>query len=269
MLFKIGQALPFLWESKSKHRIHSPFVFQYLTQLLGKGFPHPPVYTELSQLAKEWKQNHTEIEVVDYGAKGNRQGVVRKQKVSSIFKRAVSNPHKLALIAHSSRYGGATKMLECGTSLGYSSVYFANFFNAYVGIEAAPSLAQHTRKTLAELGLTGRVEEVKIEEKLPGILSNLEGEDWVIYLDGNHTLFGLLHQLELLLPYLEKIKVVVVDDIRWSREMFEGWTLVRENKAFSISFDLFQMGILFNRQGVRKQHFPLFHKQILKLATSG
>lgn len=60
-----------------------------------------------------------------------------------------------------------------------------------------------------------------------------------------------------------KNTIFVLDDIRWSDNMFEAWNELRNMATYHLSMDLFRMGILVPRPGQVKEHFTIKLKNVL------
>ena len=53
------------------------------------------------------------------------------------------------------------------------------------------------------------------------------------------------------------IRLLVLDDIRWSNSMLSAWNALKGNKKYHISMDFFRMGILIKRPQQEKEDFML------------
>jgi hypothetical protein len=51
--------------------------------------------------------------------------------------------------------------------------------------------------------------------------------------------------------------VFVFDDIHWSPEMTEAWSLIAADKRVTMSIDLFDLGIILFKNDFQKSHFRL------------
>ena len=61
-----------------------------------------------------------------------------------------------------------------------------------------------------------------IDQRLPEFLEGIDSIDFVI-IDANHTERALLMYVDLLKTKLSPHGVMVIDDIRWSAEMYRAW----------------------------------------------
>ena len=49
--------------------------------------------------------------------------------------------------------------------------------------------------------------------------------------------------------------MIIIDDIRWSKDMYLAWKQIIDDKRFNLTMDLFQLGIIAKMQGKEKEHF--------------
>jgi predicted O-methyltransferase YrrM len=78
---------------------------------------------------------------------------------------------------------------------------------------------------------------------------------FMIFIDGDHRFDPVMRYFNLILKYKRHDTVLIIDDIRWSAEMERAWQEIKMNPAVVITVDLFQMGLVFFREGVFKQDF--------------
>ena len=63
--------------------------------------------------------------------------------------------------------------------------------------------------------------------------------------------------LDLLAPTLHDETIVIIDDIRWSKDMLEYWKQFKEMERYHLTMDLFRMGIVMKRSHQQKEHFVI------------
>ena len=56
----------------------------------------------------------------------------------------------------------------------------------------------------------------------------------------------------------------LIDDIRWSDEMFEEWKKVELNKSVSLSLDFFQMSFISFEKKFQKEKFKIFNVKSIR-----
>ena len=53
------------------------------------------------------------------------------------------------------------------------------------------------------------------------------------------------------------LRVMVIDDIRWSRNMYRGWKALQAQKSVGMSMEFMNQGLLFFSHSIQKQHYIL------------
>jgi predicted O-methyltransferase YrrM len=128
-----------------------------------------------------------------------------------------------ALLHGLARAIGATRVLEIGTAIGYSTVWLATALPAtglLVSLERDHARATTARAWLAEAALDDRVN-VMIGEA-DRYLHKLAGPFDLIFQDGDKTQYGPM--LEKLAPLLRPGGLLVTDNVLWDGEVVPGFT---------------------------------------------
>ncbi|PWA03876.1 O-methyltransferase [Flavobacterium psychrotolerans] len=255
MLFQIKSYLQFLWNSKNKHGVHSPFVFDLVT----KCFYDKKSKSEYSVLKKHRNsllKNKKTIDVTDFGA-GSRVFKSNTRQISQIAKTAGISPKRAKLLFRITNYFQPESILEIGTSLGLatSALALGNPKAKIITLEGCPETANHCQLQLQKFNFS-TVECMTTEfgsylktQVLQSTTYNL------IYFDGNHQKQATLDYFELLLPTIANDTAWIFDDIHWSPEMEEAWEIIKNHPKVTVTIDTFQWGIVFFRYEQEKEHF--------------
>lgn len=244
--------------SNTAHSIHSPFVFDFVTNVLNDTNLYYS-YKELNKLRKKLNTDSTEILFQDYGA-GSKVFQKEKRKVSDILKYGTSTEKFSQLYFRIINRYNLQNGVELGTSIGINSAYLASANSKFklFTIEACEDLLKFSGKLFNEL----KLENIKLvsgnfDDRLSEVISSLPYLDF-FFIDGNHTYDSTLRYFELGLQKVIESSVFIFDDIRWSEGMHEAWKKIIEHPSVKISIDLFSVGIVFFTSTVRqKQHFVL------------
>lgn len=227
------------------HGIHSPFVFDFIIQVL-RDDRFYYAYHEVEKLRALLLQDVTLIEIMDFGA--GSAGLSRsKRKVCDIAKWSLKPAKYGQLLFRMVNYYQPKVILELGTSLGVTTSYLAKgrTFATVHTLEGAPALASLAKRHFAHLGLTNiLVTEGNFDITLPSILGKTVSPDFV-FIDGNHKLEPTLRYFNWLLPFVHSGSIFVFDDIHWSLEMEQAWQTIQSHQAVTCSIDLFFVGIVF------------------------
>ena len=246
--------------AKTKHGIHSPFVFDLVTKVLEDKEIYPE-YEQVEKLRLELLANKMLTEVEDFGAGGEDSPTYQK-RISEIAAKAAKPAKWGKLLYRLCRYFEARDILEFGTSLGISTAYQA-FGAASAGegaqitsMEGSQNLAELARINMQQLGLKDMVEIVpgNFDDTLEEVLSGFDTLDFV-FIDGNHRKEPTLKYFEQLLPKAHNDTVFVFDDIHWSNDMSEAWEELKSHPDVRVTVDLFYLGLLFIRREQVEEHF--------------
>lgn len=243
--------------SQTKHDIHSPFVFDLLTNVIEDCTPFY-AYKEIETLRKELLESKEMIRVTDYGA-GSLFNNLPERKISDIARSASKSTKYGQLLFRIINHFQPQTLLELGTSLGISTLYQAkpSSKSKLITIEGCPETAQRAVYNFKKLG----AENIELlvgnfDELLPKALKDLGEVDYVFF-DGNHRKEATIRYFEQCLPFIHNNTLFVFDDIHWSEEMQEAWKYIQNSPQVTVTIDLFFLGLVFFRKEQKKQDFVL------------
>lgn len=257
----------FLLKSKNEHGVHSPFVFDLVTKCFYDKKKYPE-YEALKSYRKSLLNNHTTIEVTDFGA-GSRVFRSNQRKVSSIAKNAGISPKNAQLLFRIVHYFEPENILEIGTSLGLATaaLYLGNRSRSHatkiITLEGCPNTLNQCQLQFQKLNFD--IEKIEfINTEFSSYLKNFQPvpetsghNPQLIYFDGNHSKKATLAYFELLLHTVTNDSIWIFDDIHWSQDMEEAWELIKNHPKVTVTIDTFQWGIVFFRSEQAKEHFTI------------
>ena len=253
-MYEFFKYLQFLWRSKNKHAVHSPFVFKLITEGIKTRVP-----IELRQLLPEHYNyligQNRKIKVEDYGA-GSRVFKSEQRGIDQIAKVAGMNRKTQELMASVIGYFKPQRMLELGTSLGKGTVamHIGHPEGNITTVERCPNTLAEAVKGFEKFGF----ENITAVNALFTDFLNEDDQTWdFVYLDGGHTKDFTLFTFEQLLPKLHNDSLLLLDDIYWSKEMTEAWKQIKDHPKVTVTIDSFDWGWVFFRKEQPKQHFVL------------
>ncbi len=242
--------------AKSKYSIHSPFVFDLITE----GF-EKPVNSSHDKKIESYRnslQNDTSyIQITDFGA-GSKIFTSNKRKISDIAKYAGISSKKVKLLQQLISYFEPKSILEIGTSLGIgcASMSIAAPKAKIITLEGCPETAKKAQDYFIKYQLNNINSKVgEFSALLPDILKNHSFD--LIYFDGNHQKEATINYFKLSLQSLHNDSLLIFDDIHWSKEMEEAWDFITNHSNTKVSIDLFEFGLIFLRKEQVKQNFIL------------
>jgi predicted O-methyltransferase YrrM len=255
--------LKYLLLSKGKHGIHSPFVFDLLTNTIENDGEYY-AFEDLERLRNRLLNNHDIINVTDFGAGSSTRssGFViptYKRKISDIAQHSLQSPKYAKLLFRLVDRFQPKQMLELGTSLGLTTLYQAAPVphSKFITLEGCPVTASIAQEHFNKF----KQDKIKLvtgnfDETLPEALKSLDHLDYVLF-DGNHRYEPTLNYFNLCLKNAHEGSVFIFDDIHWSNEMEQAWEEIKNHPKVIVTLDLFKIGIVFFHTGQVKQHFRI------------
>ncbi len=240
------------------HGIHSPFVFDFVINVLNAR-SHPEVFRKIEKLRASLLKNNETIPVTDFGA-GSALDPHSERKISDIARHAAKPAKYGRLLYRLADHYQCREILELGTSLGLSTAYLASppLVMKITTLEGAELIAARAKQNLESLSLpTVQIITGNFDNTLALSLEKNPKPD-LVFFDGNHRKEPTLRYFRQCLSTADENSIFVFDDIHWSAEMEEAWQEICKTEAVTCSIDLFFVGIVFFRKDFReKQAFTI------------
>ena len=259
MLHILKSYIKFLYHSKNEHGVHSPFVFDLVTNCFYDKTKYPE-YSILKNYRNSLLSNKNTIEVTDFGA-GSRVFKSNTRQIAKIAQTAGISTKRAELLFRIIRYFQPNTILEIGTSLGLAtsavSLGSRNFETKIITLEGCPKTQEQAQIQFQASNLESKNIEF-INTEFSSYLKKLPASSFqLIYFDGNHSQKATLEYFELLLPTITNDSVWIFDDIHWSAEMENAWEIIKKHPKVKVTIDTFQWGIVFFRTEQEKEHFVI------------
>jgi len=251
----IGRYLNYLIKGKTKFYLHSPFVYDLMTNVIQDNRTYY-AYDEIRYLRTQLKKSKQIISVEDFGAGSKKMN--RKRKIKDIARLASISDKKGRLLFNLIKYYECKNILELGTSIGLGTAYLAKAnLNAKVTtIEGCKNTAAIAKTNFETLNINNINQITAVFEQ--GISEVVNETFDFIYFDGNHKKEPTLKYFEQLLATANETSIFVFDDINWSNGMWQAWQQIIKHTAVTVSIDLFFVGIVFFKKDQAKQNFKLY-----------
>lgn len=248
--------LIYFFTSDTKHQIHSPFVFEFVTKVLNARNPRP-AYHSIELLRSKMLKSNALITIQPLGA--NASAGVNVLPLKTVCERTSKSAREAELLERICYYYNPEIAVEIGTSLGISTLYQAVSITngclfTFEGNTDSIKVAKHNAEKMELENI--QFIEGNFNVMIPAFLAQVPKVDYVFF-DGNHTLEATLQYFEWFLTKAHTNTIFVFDDIRWSDDMTLAWKKITKHKAVTISIDLYSIGIVFFRQGKEKQDFTV------------
>jgi predicted O-methyltransferase YrrM len=292
--FKIAfRFLKFYCQAQTKYSIHSPFVFEFVNEVLEDDRNYY-VFKEAEILRGELLNSAETIQVDDYGAGSVIEGHKKIRKVSNIAASALSPAFQCRWLFRICNLYKPLTIIELGTSLGISALYMAEGSSrqsTLYTLEGAPEIARLARRNIdwfydvfKKIGLRrnsldilkletyspleSHLEKNKIQiivgkfaDTLPQLFNQKVNFD-LIFIDGHHLYEPTIQYFQAALKQSKDTSIFIFDDIHWSSEMERAWVDIQNNPSVSLTIDLFWCGIVFLRpENKVKEHFKLIQSK--------
>jgi predicted O-methyltransferase YrrM len=259
IFFSFSSYLKYYRYSKTKFHIHSPFVYDLITQVFEKNHLSSDCEV-IHKLYKEQCANSRVLETTDFGAsKGRMVYVTKFLPVSKIARDSSINHKNGELLYRLVESFKPKSILELGTSLGISTLYMAKAApQAKVfTIEGCAAKVEVARANFAKLSASNiEVCTGRFDTQLPTVLKKMSKPDFV-FIDGHHQFRPTIDYFNLILNYSDEDTVIVIDDIHWSSGMEKAWKEIQGLTDITVTIDLYQMGLVFLRKSLSKQNFAI------------
>ena len=249
LLHKTVRYFEYLKKSKSRHGIHSPFIYDLIEKVLRNPLPK----TKTADLEIERKyllKDNSVIFVEDFGVRNSRE-----LRIKDIAAHSLKENKYASILGRMAEYYPVKSIIELGTSLGITTGFLARSGKPVLTIEGSEEILNIAQKVWKDTG-TGNIRAFpgKFDDKLPPVWQQAEAPV-MAFIDGNHTRKATLEYFNFFISRMTPDSFIVFDDIHWSPGMEQAWETIVNDKRVSLSVDIFEMGMAFLNQGVEKQHF--------------
>ncbi|MDP2423794.1 MAG: class I SAM-dependent methyltransferase [Bacteroidales bacterium] len=259
MIRLIVKYVCYLFRAKSKFGIHSPFVFQFVNDVLND----KTVFSEYQTINKTMQKFHRSrniIETTDFGAcTGQNTYRTHTRRVKEIARLSAISESIGRLLFKMVRYYKPEHILELGTSLGISTLYLAlaNPDARVITIEGCANTAESAQNNFDQHNLKNiQLQVGEFGNLLEKAIESLPHLDFV-FIDGNHRKEPTLSYFNTCLPKAHNETIFVFDDIYWSKGMEQAWCQIKAHPRVTASIDLFSIGIVFFRKELSKEDFVI------------
>ena len=249
--------LNYFFKSKSKHSVHSPFVYELVTKVINSKSVNYDLH-DIEKLRADLCKNDNWIQITDLGA-GSSINNVKKRKIKDIAKNSAKSKKYGKLLYRLANFLNVKNCIELGTSLGISSSYLARANKDLVvyTLEGCPNTAKEAKKSHEYL----KIDNVNItvgdfNDNLIPTLKKIKSLDFA-FIDGNHQEEPTIKYFEECLKFCHEKSVFVFDDIHWSKGMENAWTYIKNHPKVFVTIDLFFVGLVFLNSKQEKEHFTI------------
>jgi predicted O-methyltransferase YrrM len=247
--------LKYYFKAENAHGIHSPFVFDFYNFVF-KRKNAVDDFSEIENRRKLLLKNNDHICRVDFGA-GKKSK--HPERIADLSKSSLKNIKWAQILYRLISIYQYKNIIDLGTSFGITTLYFSKAApdGTIITLEGCPETLKIAKNNFESLNaLNIETIEGNIDVNLAIALEKFEKVDFVFF-DANHKYAPTIKYFERCLEKIDKNSCFVFDDINWSQEMKNAWNTIINHEKVSLSINLFFIGIVFFKKGIRKQHFIL------------
>ena len=248
--------------------IHSPYLFE-LVRFIIRDRNAYYCFADIERRREYLKACDDELDVVDFGSRGSKEGTHIRRKVSFIAKNHLERPEVGQLLFRLVNWIGEhekrpLQILELGTSLGITTAYLAspdsrNNVRTFEGSGEVLKVAQGVWRALKLENISwveGNIDDTLLPSDL-SLLYNAPARVDIAYVDANHTYEATKRYADFLLERLNQKGVLAIDDIHYSEEMERAWQELKLDPRVTTTMDLYHLGLIFVDPHYLKRHYKI------------
>lgn len=249
--------------------IHSPYLFELVRFILRDRNAYY-CFADIERRRVFLKACNDELDVVDFGSQGSKDGKRVRRKVSEIAKNHLERPEVGQLLFRLVNWIGEhekrpLEIVELGTSLGVTTAYLAsadsrNTVQTYEGSGEVLQVAQGVWRTLRLENIRwieGDIDQTLLNRDHSLLLYNAPARVDIAYVDANHTYEATKRYADFLLERLNQKGVLAIDDIHYSEEMERAWQELKLDPRVTSTMDLYHLGLIFVDPHYLKRHYKI------------
>ena len=247
--------LIYLVKSRNEYLIHSPFVYDFVTNVIYKK-TSSDINQNIENLRRRLNKNNNYIKITDFGA-GSLINAKKERKIRDIAKNSAKSKKYGNLIYRIVKYFKPKNIFELGTSFGISTLYLSSAnpdsnIKTFEGCNESAKIASENFKFLK----TNNIEIIRgdFKDTFKKEISSFEKFDFV-FVDGNHQEQATKEHFDIITNHSHNKTIIIFDDIHWSSGMENAWKYITNSNKASLTIDLFFIGIVFLDPKLSKENY--------------
>ena len=257
IFFRASKYLKYILISRHKtgHGIHSPFVFDLVSRVFRNKIDHD-IVSNIEKVRKRLISDRRSIIVKDLGA-GSEKLKTQLRKVSDITRYSPVTKKYGVLLSNLAAEFGKPFIIEFGTSFGISTMYLAATSNDTMvyTMEGCSAIAEIANQSFDETGIHNIKVFIGSFDKILPEIENSGIKPGLVFIDGDHRKEPVLNYFNRIAEISDNKTVIIIDDIYYSKEMEEAWNEIKRYEKVSVTVDIFRMGIVFFRAGIKHNSY--------------
>lgn len=242
LLFHVEQAFVFYARASTLYKIHSDYIFSLLDYAYRKTESSPENIT-IEKYWKLLKQSREKMRFPQVG-KGSRKG--NYDNLGTSARRASSSARKAQFIARLAQKLNPECIIEMGTHLGKLSLYLSNACPEakIITIEAQMDFALKAKENFLKFKADNiQLFQMYFQDFIDNHNAIIQNCDMII-IDGDHSYEKLHSYYYQLRNWVHQGSCFIIDDIRWSKDMYKGWCEITDKESNAYILDFFSWGLI-------------------------
>jgi len=261
LVFRFISGLKYFLRLQTRFSVHSPFLYSWICKIHDRHYTRAPLSRKYRrQLLKE----RGSFVKNEKGAGSQKLGTERL--ISQEARVSGANKTYGSFLANCVAHMKAKRILELGTSLGIGTSFLiegSKGKSEITSVDACSESQQIAREKLMAYYPDHSIN--LINKSFEEFFNSAEyGKFDFIVLDGDHRGVKVLEYIKLLKPIMEENAVIIIDDIRWTRDMYNAWRTLCEDKDFQLSLEYLRFGVLVKNENLSSEDYCLM-TPLLKL----
>ena len=241
------------------HSLQAPFVYSLYGDVIDASGPENSKFEEIEKIRESLLVSNQKISYQTFGKRSSFSST-RRNKIATITRGGISSKKDSLLFCRLIQYFNSKKIIELGSSLGINTAYLSlasNVNSSIFTFEGHDELVEIAGNTFEQLKLRNvNMIRGNIDDQLPDLLNDHSDFDFVL-IDANHDYDAVINYFGLFEKHLKENNIIVIDDIRWSKDMYRAWNNIIRKNCVTLSIDLGHLGVLLFKKGISKQHYML------------
>ncbi len=236
---------------KHGHGVHSPFVYQLITNTINVQENYY-FYDKIRSIAEGLKSNNHKIAYSVHGEQTKRKPVAH-------ISQAFCSNKKAELLFRLAKERGANRQLHIGSSFGLDSVALSGFSrNCTIDIvEENPEILPITQKNISAILPAHTHFFTDLPSDSLQTLSKEQPYD-LIYISRLNELQDATWLTDKIHTALKTDGVLIIDGIHANKQGKKLWELLCKNPDFTISIDLYHLGLLYFMPLMNKKNYNAY-----------
>ncbi|MFY0599029.1 MAG: class I SAM-dependent methyltransferase [Cyclobacteriaceae bacterium] len=249
-LFAIREFIKYKFRAKNAHGIHSPFVFNLYNEVISK--QDKSLSESCRRIRTETFRSKARIEYTN-----PKTGHKRDEIFANWAKRVTSTKKFNVFLIQLINHLEVKTVLETGTAAGINaSCLSLSNASRIVTIEGSNEISKIAQEVISRFGgekvelIQGNVKDI-FEEVLTNQAPDL------VFLDADHRSETIEFYLDSIEHTTQQPKCILVHDIYWSKDMHQAWKRIVNSDKYTLTIDLFEVGLIFPNFPAQKQDFSI------------